>query len=353
MVKKTSFELHSDDTILDVNQKKRVLKLIAIITLVIFVPLAVKNILIGETVLAIVLLAFEITLLLEVAAIIYNEQRVIGNLIPLTLLGTSIIMAIDIFGTLATYWVFPIVIAIVFLFSERVALLSNVLIIIGVTAAIYPQQDPEVTARYTFSLVATLTIVHVVVKEVHKLQSELRHLLERDAMTGALNRHQLHSYLDRAIEQYGYSTIVMIDVDNFKTINDNYGHDMGDTVLKQAVATINSNTRANDLLFRVGGDEFLLLFHGVDKYAVETIMNLIGRNISEQAYPHDVKVTLSCGVAESVPFETSQAWIKRADLALYQAKSLGRNRVSVYCDSTLSQYEDVDYQKESGKQTVK
>tara|TARA_Y100001956_G_C4124346_1_gene189225 strand:+ start:81 stop:1145 length:1065 start_codon:yes stop_codon:yes gene_type:complete len=337
MNNKTGLDLDTNDAILNIHQQKEVLKTVSILTLVIFVPLAIKNVLIGETVLAIVLLAFEISLLLEVAAIIYNDHRLIGNFIPLSLLGLSVIMAIDIFGALATYWVFPILIALVFLFPQRTATVTNSLLIIGVTATIYPQEGAEVTARYAFSLVATVVIVHVVVKEVRKLQSELRHLLERDSMTGALNRHQLHSSLDNAIEKYGHSTIVMVDIDDFKSINDNYGHDVGDKVIMQIVDSIAHNTRPEDLLFRLGGDEFLLLFHGIDQYAVEAIMNLVSQNVAEQPYPFNVKVTLSCGVAESIPFETSHAWMKRADLALYQSKSLGKNRVSIYCDSTQSQ----------------
>lgn len=341
MVKLRVFEHKPGDAILDIGKQKQVLKFIAALTLVIFVPLAIKNIVIGETLLGIALLAFEITLLLEVAFIIYNNSRLFGHVIPLTLLTISIVMAVDVFGTLASYWVFPIIIAIVFLLPQKTAAIANTIIVLGVSAALFPHQDPEITARYAFSLVATFVIVYVVVKEVRKLQSELRHLSERDVLTGALNRHQLHASLERAIEQYNHSTIVMIDIDHFKVINDQYGHDVGDDVINQVVRVLNHNTRADDRLFRLGGDEFLLLFHGIDQYSVQSIMTLICHNVREQNYPHQKEVTLSCGIAQSQPFEESQGWMKRADLALYQSKALGRNRVSVYCDANQSQFEDV------------
>jgi diguanylate cyclase (GGDEF)-like protein len=338
----------SHDAILDSAQQKQVLKFIAAITLLIFVPLGIKNILIGEIMLGAVLLAFEISLLLEVTALIYNDSRVFGYLVPLSLLIISIIMAIHVFGTLASYWVFPIVIAIVFLISQQAATISNAIIISGVSIALYPYQEPEIIARYSFSLIVTVVIVHVVVREVRKLQAELRHLSERDALTGALNRHQLHPSLEDAIKHYSHSTIVMIDIDHFKSINDQYGHDVGDLVINQAVRLIDNNTRGNDLLFRLGGDEFLILFNGLDQYAVESIVNLINKNIREQEYPFNAKVTLSCGIAESKPFESSHEWIKRADLALYQSKMLGRNRVSLYSEASFSQLEDIKRELTSG-----
>ena len=108
MVKNETLQTRQSDAILDIRQQKQVLKFIAAITLIFFVPLGIKNLLIGETMLGAVLLAFEITLLLEIAAIIYNKVGLFGHFIPLALLVTSIIMAVNIFGTLATYWVFPL-----------------------------------------------------------------------------------------------------------------------------------------------------------------------------------------------------------------------------------------------------
>lgn len=339
MVKLRVFEHKPSDGILDISKQKQVLKFIAALTLIIFVPLAVKNIVIGEVMLGLVLLAFEVTLLLEVAVIIYSNSRLFGHVIPLSLLIISIVMAVDVFGTLASYWVFPIIIAIVFLLPQRIAALANVIIVIGVSAALFPHQDPEITARYAFSLTATFVIVYVVVKEVRKLQRELRHLSERDVLTGALNRQQLHTSLEQSVKLYPYSTLVMIDIDRFKEINDQYGHDVGDAVIKEIVRLLNHGTRSEDLLFRLGGDEFLLLLHGTDESAAVSTMTLICHNVSTQKFCHQEAVTLSCGIAQSLPFEESQNWVKRADLALYRSKSLGRNRVSVYTDSNLPPFE--------------
>ncbi|MGY3688891.1 GGDEF domain-containing protein [Vibrio coralliilyticus] len=330
MVKNETLQTRQSDAILDIRQQKQVLKFIAAITLIFFVPLGIKNLLIGETMLGAVLLAFEITLLLEIAAIIYNKVGLFGHFIPLALLVTSIIMAVNIFGTLATYWVFPIIISIVFLLPARTATIANIVVCLGCTIAVLPHQELSETSRYAFSLLATAVIVHVVVKAVRQLQTDLRYLLVRDPMTGAYNRHQLQSSLENIRQLYTTSSIALIDIDKFKTINDLYGHDVGDQVITQVVGIIDAETEHSTMLFRLGGDEFLLLFPQADQYAVESSMEAINRAVKESDYPQEAKVTLSSGVAESQPFETIEDWVKRADIALYQSKSLGRDRVSLF-----------------------
>ncbi|KJY86520.1 diguanylate cyclase [Vibrio neptunius] len=342
MVKKRTLQSRHGDTILDFRQQQQVLKFIALITLVFFVPLGIKNLLIGEVLLGAVLLAFEITLLLEIAAIIYNKAGLFGHLIPLALLVTSTIMAVNIFGTLATYWVFPIIISIVFLLPARIAMIANIVVCLGSTIAVLPHQELSETSRYAFSLLATAVIVHVVVKAVRQLQKELRYLSVRDPMTGAYNRHQLQSSLENIHQLYNTSSIALIDIDKFKATNDLYGHDVGDQVITEVVGIIDSQTEHSTLLFRLGGDEFLLLFPQADQYAVESSMQAINRAVKEHAYPQHAKVTLSVGVAESKPLETIEDWVKRADIALYQSKSLGRDRVSLYSQPDL-----VDNQSQS------
>ena len=149
-------------------------------------------------------------------------------------------------------------------------------------------------------------------------------------MTGAYNRHQLQSSLENIRQLYTTSSIALIDIDKFKTINDLYGHDVGDQVITQVVEIIDAETEHSTMLFRLGGDEFLLLFPQADQYAVESSMEAINRAVKENDYPQEAKVTLSSGVAESLPFESIEDWVKRADIALYQSKRLGRDRVSLF-----------------------
>jgi len=319
-----------DEAILDLKQQKQVLKVIATITLLVFIPLGIKNILIGEIMLGVVLLAFEISLLLEITALIYNKQTLFGHYIPLALLVISAVLAIKVFGTLATYWLYPVVISIIFLLPKNEAFITNFIMIICAGFAALMHQEFAVTIRYIISLIVTTIIVHVVVAAIRNLQQDLRMLISTDAMTGALNRHELPTALERTLSDYPCSSIVIIDIDNFKSVNDQHGHDVGDKVIVNIVNIINAHTTDNELLFRLGGDEFLLVIQGQEDSSAETLMNRLSKKIRQGNYPHNQPMTISSGIAQSKAFEEIKEWMKRADLALYQSKHLGRDRVSVY-----------------------
>lgn len=318
----------NDEAILDLKQQKQVLKVIAAITLLIFVPLGIKNIIAGEIMLGMVLLAFEISLLIEIAVIIYNRQSIFGHYLPLMLLLFSAVLAVRVFGTLTTYWTYPILISLIFLLPRRDAITANFILISGSGFAALMHQGFAITMRYVISLIVTAIIVHVVVRAIRTLQLERHNLLVRDTLTGVFNRHELNSSLENAIEQYPRSCITLIDVDRFKYINDQFGHDVGDQVLVSIANTIEQQMSASDKLFRLGGDEFLLLHQGTDLVLAQEMGTRILNSIRQLPSPSEYALTISGGIAQSRPFEESKEWIKRADLALYQAKHAGRNQIS-------------------------
>ena len=185
----------------------------------------------------------------------------------------------------------------------------------------------------TKSITFCAIIAHVAVHKIVKLQRQLTFLSTRDSMTGALNREQLEQRLQQALHDKKTgkkASIAMIDVDHFKKVNDIYGHDVGDDVIKQIVAIIHHNTRKQDRLFRLGGDEFLLLFEGVSDQTAQCMITLISNKIRTQCFLQHAQISLSIGVSECLAHEDSpQRWLKRADVALYAAKKNGRDQVYV------------------------
>ena len=324
----------NDEAILDLAKQKQVLKIIAVITLVTFVPLGIKNIIAGEVMLGIVLLAFEVSLLLEITAIVYNRVTVFGHYLSLFLLIFSAVLSVRVFGTLATYWIYPIMISMIFLLSEKVAITSNFILITCSGFAALMHQDGAVTLRYVVSLTVTAIIVHVVVQAIRSLQQELRTLLVRDSLTGTYNRHELNTSLESTIEQFPCSSISLVDVDKFKFINDEFGHDVGDRILVSVVSTIQKQLSPSEKMFRLGGDEFLILHSGKDRILAEETGHRILNKIRQLPSPSEQAITISIGIAESRPFEEGKEWMKRADLALYQSKRDGRNRVTSYDDTS-------------------
>jgi two-component system cell cycle response regulator len=172
-----------------------------------------------------------------------------------------------------------------------------------------------------------------------KLQAHdavLQDLAIRDALTGLENRRafdtRLHEELQRA-ERYEHSlSLLMLDIDHFKQVNDTYGHQSGDMVLRRLASIIKDTMRPMDQVFRYGGEEFVLVVPETDMHGACSLAERIREAVASAPFPltghEDIHITISIGVATSTQ-ETNacEALVSAADAALYEAKQTGRNRV--------------------------
>ncbi|ODT80269.1 MAG: PleD family two-component system response regulator [Pelagibacterium sp. SCN 64-44] len=177
----------------------------------------------------------------------------------------------------------------------------------------------------------------------HRYAMELREsvnntmaLAVTDELTGLYNRRyfdrHLNIMLGKAREQERDVALMILDIDHFKAVNDNHGHDVGDAVLREFSARLKRNIRGVDLACRFGGEEFVVLMPDTDNGQAEAVAERVRQAIAEK--PFDVgtarplSVTVSVGVALNETLaDTPEGMIKRADVALYRAKREGRNRV--------------------------
>ena len=171
----------------------------------------------------------------------------------------------------------------------------------------------------------------------------LRERLERnleaavtDVLTGLHNRRymasQLQSMLARANRGGEAISVLIIDLDHFKSINDSFGHDVGDEVLREFAVRLATNVRAVDLPCRLGGEEFVVVMPGTSLEDAQRIAERIRRDISSEPFralagKAPLDVTVSVGVASSVDGDTPETLLKRADQGVYEAKDRGRNTV--------------------------
>ena len=124
-------------------------------------------------------------------------------------------------------------------------------------------------------------------------------------------------------------SIAMLDIDDFKKINDEYGHRIGDNVLINLVQLIESNIRQNDFLYRIGGEEFVILFAQTSIEEAITVSEKIRKSVEEELKTiKDKTITLSIGVSEVMPDDTENKIFTRVDKLLYQSKTNGKNRVT-------------------------
>lgn len=175
--------------------------------------------------------------------------------------------------------------------------------------------------------------------KLHTALAELELLASTDKLTGAWNRRHFEQIalaeMNRASRHKQPLSILILDIDYFKHINDNYGHQIGDAVLVKLACILKENIRASDLLTRWGGEEFIILTPFTSVNEAVDLAERLRLKVSTTNFSKVNNITISIGVAQFQTLENLTNFIKRADTALYQAKNSGRNTL-VAAPSTLS-----------------
>lgn len=174
--------------------------------------------------------------------------------------------------------------------------------------------------------------LHELVEILEEKTQNLERLTLSDVLTGLGNRRSLHLQMEEEIERmrrYSADTfsLVVIDVDRFKDVNDRFGHLVGDEVLIAIADEMNGLVRKSDLAVRWGGEEFAVLLSSSPLSAATAFANRLRTLIEERVFADGVKVTISAGVGEYAEGEDEKTFFHRVDRALYAAKEKGRNRV--------------------------
>lgn len=165
-------------------------------------------------------------------------------------------------------------------------------------------------------------------REQRRMLSELATL---DPLTGAGNRRLMQHDLEKAVAERRRSrrpaTLMVLDLDHFKRINDNHGHEAGDRVLSRFVEVLQSELRTEDGLYRLGGEEFVVLLRDMDADSARSNLDDLHRRLSGKVQGPDNPLNFSAGAAALKKGENWSKWLARADQALYDAKRSGRNRL--------------------------
>jgi len=174
---------------------------------------------------------------------------------------------------------------------------------------------------------------------IRELEVKLQHMSElvrEDQLTGSLNRRGLDDVFERESARADRRNmplcIALLDLDNFKKLNDTYGHLVGDNALRHLVKVVRETLRSMDVIARFGGEEFLILLPETNVDAASAAMVRVQRELTRHFFLHDNEktlITFSCGVALRHPNEEQASLMARADRAMYQAKQSGKNRVVI------------------------
>jgi diguanylate cyclase (GGDEF)-like protein len=179
-----------------------------------------------------------------------------------------------------------------------------------------------------------LAELHTKVAALRDSEAKLRYLAQHDSLTGLPNRIRFLDQLEESLSRPEPCAVLYIDIDYFKAINDRYGHDTGDRLLREIAASLRASLPAHDLASRFGGDEFAVLCEGINDpldlaARAQSIIRTVARQVG--VYGDDVHPTLSIGGAiASGPDATPEAVLKDADTALFEAKRRGRACYRIY-----------------------
>ena len=174
--------------------------------------------------------------------------------------------------------------------------------------------------------------------DLEKANGHLAYLSQVDALTELFNRgfweEEFAREHKRSLRSENVSTLVIFDIDHFKAVNDTYGHQAGDEVIRTVASIIKQTARETDIAGRYGGEEFVTLLVDTDDNSATHFAERLRKRIAEfkiDADGHTLNVTISLGVAQfSTKFKTHGQWIEAADKALYHAKESGRNKTTVF-----------------------
>gem|GEM_PF-59778 len=235
------------------------------------------------------------------------------------------------FGRTGILWGYLVLWINFLLTGRRFALVSNLILmtVLIIETSLFQSILEGVTYIVTALLVTTFG--YIFVERLARYQNQLQMLALQDPLTFAGNRRMMRRDLTAAVSATRRSgkrfTLILLDLDNFKRINDQFGHEVGDRALREFADLVREHIRAEDGFYRFGGEEFVLLLpdHGPE-CALEVAESLHGRISGQLAYFGEA-VRFSAGVAVLRSDEDWPAWITRADRAMYEAKQAGRNRI--------------------------
>jgi diguanylate cyclase (GGDEF)-like protein len=233
------------------------------------------------------------------------------------------------FGGTGSYWPLLLIPAYYFLLPERRAWIVNLLNVLIIIPIAWSVMEFPAAIRFSAVLVGVSLFAFTSMREINILHEKLVELAIKDKLTGLYNRSLLESSLQHAIARNNRSgvpmSLIILDVDNFKGINDGFGHDMGDRVLMSLGEILKKRIRGSDMVFRIGGEEFLLLIHNSDEIQGVNLAEDIREEVEEMEVLPNQPVTISVGISGLKEGMAPHTWMKACDEKLYRAKEEGRN----------------------------
>lgn len=314
------------------NFRLSVMTLLAGCALVGITPFAVWRLARGDYLIGVVDTAI---LLAVVANVVYawrTNDTLRSGLVLALLICVGSATAATLAGDVGLAWVYPALLASFFLTSPNVAGLFAIASVLFLAVHGAAFNSVAQTCSFVMSALVLSASAYVFSQRNESQRNRLEHLALRDPLTGVGNRRAMDEELQRAIESHARNKVpyglAVVDLDHFKSVNDQHGHGMGDQILMDFAAILEASTRRSDQVFRFGGEEFVLLFSGVDEESLHEVVAHIQREVKKSLKSPSGPVTASFGLAVLSAEDSVDSWFARADQALFEAKEAGRDCIT-------------------------
>ncbi len=294
-------------------------------------PFAIYRILQQDWHIALVDLFLIATVTLTGSYVYFKRQigQAASILSVLALIGVTGVIYLK--GAPTIYWAYPTMLALYFIVPPRTAAFLCLLTTLAMIVVLYPILEFAVLMAVVVSLTVNNLFAYVFANRMYHQHHSLTMMTRRDPLTNACNRRAFDEKIKDVIlsarTNSDSACLIVIDIDHFKSINDNFGHAVGDTALVNLVKLISKYIRKTDFIFRLGGEEFAILAPGANLQTIRNLAEKLRSKIETSELIAERKLTISLGVAEYRQDETAKHWLERADSALYAAKHHGRNCV--------------------------
>lgn len=306
---------------------------ILLLLVVVVFPMSVHNLYVGQALLSVTSFLLLLLLLVNIWLLSGNRRAFLA---PAPLLGFGILLillAVGLGQRYSIYWLYPLLVGLPVLLHSTKSLVIGVISAAVALPLLFIQFDLSSAIVIGLSMAVTWLVSAWLVFAVTEQSRRLRDMAVTDPLTGAYNRRYLEAQAYLALESWQRyhrpSTMLLIDVDHFKRINDKYGHAAGDTVLTRLVQVISARVRAVDTVCRFGGEEFVVLLQETGIERAQSIAAELRVLVEGAKLLSGETLTISIGVCEVIVADDLDHWFRLADSALYLAKRNGRNRVEI------------------------
>ncbi len=314
-------------------RRRSAYRYIFLLLAVTLLPIVANNFYIGQHLLAVAALVLLGLLVVDIVRTSLHREALLSPPVVVGMCLGLAILSMYLGQLYSLYLLFPLLVSLPVMFQTRWAITLGVVVAGAAAPVVLTHFDLTTAFVIGISTVLTWLVSAWLVYAMTEQSRRLKNMAITDSLTGAFNRRYLELQALRALQDWERNrrsvSLLLLDIDHFKSINDEFGHDVGDAALKSLVSLIKERIRGVDTLCRYGGEEFVLLLSETTAVQAKIVANQLRRAVEEAQLLPRGPMTISVGVCDLMQVPDLENWFRFADAALYSAKDLGRNRVEL------------------------